>query len=170
MSGRVIESAAPPINRPNDNSRRRSIVRKIPPRLFQGAASTLVVQPFQFRLSTRLCFDASLLLSRRAAQKLRQSTQCRLPIPVLASVRLGFDDDHAILGYPMIRQLPQAQLDAIRNGRTILHIKTQMDSGRDFVDILPARALRTNCRHANFGHWNSHIICNVESVHAASNV
>jgi len=70
----------------------------------------------------------------------------------------------------MVRYGLQTQLYSIRYRGAILNIKAQMNRGRDLIDVLPTRTLRTNCRHANLGHWNPDCIRNVESVHVTSDV
>ena len=51
--------------------------------------------------------------------------------------------DYVLIGQPRTRQNPQPRLDILRQRRPA-EIKPKLHSGRDFVDVLPARTGRAD--------------------------
>lgn len=71
------------------------------------------------------------------------------PVQFLTAVRLGFDDDRAV---PVDSGVPEREQSNFHIGRQtgMRNMKTQMDCAGNFVDILPAGALRPHRGNLNF--------------------
>ena len=61
-------------------------------------------------------------------------------ILILRAVPPRFDDQHAIGGHALARQVLEAQLDLGREGCRCSHAETELSSSGHLIDILAARA------------------------------
>jgi len=118
----------------------------------QGLGATipsLLVESLALRCTRRSRGLARLGGNAHGPNQLRQSLQSRRAIFVLATELLGLDDHDAVSIDATIVQREKTLLVNLRQAGAA-NVKAQMNRAGDFVDVLPARTLRSNGFELNF--------------------
>ncbi len=108
--------------------------------LFQCRMGTLVIQAPALRSARRFGGQPRLGCFQRGLDQRDQTLPGIFPVAFLAAETLGLDDDFAGFGDALVALCGQAPLDFLGQSGAAPDEEAQFDGGRDFIDVLPARA------------------------------
>ena len=119
------------------------------PAKFDLTALDLAFQPALLRAVCRLGRPPLAGHHRQAINQRLQAPQGLFPVLLLTAVFLRLDDQHALLGNPLVIEMQQTLLDRIRQGGGG-NIEAQVNRAGHLVDVLAPSPLRAHGGDFNF--------------------
>ena len=110
-----------------------------PPDPFVLGTPAFAFQAAFFRCQRRPGLSADYRLLSGAADQLYKPGSCIFAVTGLGTEPPGFDDKDPVRGYPVAGQRNEALPNFLGQRTRVSRVKTELNRGGDFVDVLPAR-------------------------------